>query len=50
MITFSLGDSRIVEHYEIARFLQTKGFTDEEIQAMYNRQIEKDAKDGDKNA
>lgn len=47
MITFNLRDPRIVEHYEMARRLQALGFSDEEIQVMYDRQLEKDAKDGE---
>lgn len=42
MITFNLRDPRILEHYEMARLLQANGFNDEEIQKIYDRQLEKD--------
>ena len=48
MVTLSLGDPRIVEHLAIVQNLRGSGlFTDEEIQEMYDRQLEKDAKECD---
>jgi len=46
MVTLTLGDPRIVEHFEMVQNLRKSGlFTDEEIQAMHDRQLEKDAKE-----
>ena len=50
MITLNLGDHRLVENYEAAIHLKGLGLSDEEIQALYDRQLEKDTKDGDANA
>ena len=48
MVKFDLRDTRIVEHFEMVQNIRKSGwFTDEEIQEMYDRQLEKDMKDGD---
>ena len=48
MITLDLRDKRITEHFEAIQSLRKHGFSDEELQAMYDRQLEKDAEDGEK--
>ena len=49
MITLNLRDPRLAEHAKMALYLRDSGlFTDEEIQAMYDKQIEKDAKEDGK--
>lgn len=46
MITLSLKDPHLSGHAAMVRNLRSTGmFTDEEIQKMYDLQIEKDAKD-----
>lgn len=46
MITLNLEDPRIVEHFEMVQPIRKLGlFTDEEIQEMYDRQLEKDAEE-----
>lgn len=50
MITLDLRDPHLLENFEAVQIIRSIGlYTDEEIQEMYNRQLEKDAKDGDGN-
>ena len=50
MVTLNLGDPCVVEHFQMVQTLKNSGwFTDEEIQEMYDRQLEKDAKEADGN-
>lgn len=46
MVTLNLRDPRLAEHVAVVQDIRRTGlFTDEEIQKMYDRQIEKDAKE-----
>lgn len=47
MVTLNLRDPRLGEHAAMVQNLRRIGvFTDEEIQEMYDRQLEKDAEGG----
>ena len=48
MVTLDLRDPHLIENFEALQSIRKFGlFTDEEIQEMYDRQLEKDAKDGE---
>ena len=48
MIEINLGDANVVENFKAIEKLRRTGmFTDEELQEMYDKQIEADKKDGD---
>ena len=49
MITINLRDDHIKEHLQAIKKLRGYGFTDEQIQEMYDRQVEKDQR-SDNNA
>lgn len=44
MITVNLRDTHLTENLQAIMELRSIGFTDEEIQKLYNRQFEKDAR------
>lgn len=47
MVTLNMRDPRIAEHAVMVQNLQRTGlFNEEEIQEMYDRQLEKDAERG----
>ena len=41
-LALELDDPRLLEHFEIAVNMRRQGFSDAEIQEMYDRQLEKD--------
>ena len=48
MIKIDLNDPRLIDNVEAIQIVRSFGlFTDEEIQEMYDRQLENDAKDGE---
>lgn len=50
MIEINLGDINVVENFKAIEELRRTGmFTDEELQEMYNKQVEEDKKEGAKN-
>lgn len=42
MVTLDLRDTKIVENYKAIQELRNFGFTDEEIQKLYDKQVELD--------
>ena len=50
MIEINLGDINVVENFKAIEELRRTGmFTDEELQEMYDKQVEADKKEGGKN-
>ena len=50
MIEINLGDINVVENFKAIKELRRTGmFTDEELQEMYDKQVEADKKEGAKN-
>lgn len=49
MITVNLRDTHLTENLQAIMELRSIGFTDEEIQKLYNKQFEKDSR-SDNNA
>ena len=47
MITLDLRDPNLIENFKAVQELRDSGFyTDEEIQKLYNQQIERDSEEG----
>ena len=46
MLHMTLSDPHIVENFEAALALRKSGFSDEEINALYKQQLEKDMMEG----
>ena len=50
MISINLGDPNVVENFKALNELRkTEMFTDEQLQQMYDKQVEADKKEGAKN-
>lgn len=50
MIEINLGDINVVENFKAIEELRRTGmFTDEELQEMYDKQVEADKKEGARN-
>lgn len=50
MVEINLGDINVVENLKAIEELRRTGmFTDEELQEMYDKQVEADKKEGDTN-
>jgi hypothetical protein len=49
MVTINLGDPNVVENFKALNELRKTGmFTDEQLQQMYDKQVEADKKEGAK--
>ena len=50
MVKFNLDDNKIGENFKALQELRLTGmFTEEELQEMYDKQVEKDREDEDEN-